>query len=295
MIDLHTHSTCSDGIYSPIELLEKAEEEKLKYFSITDHDEVSAYRDLFSINTKKYFSGTIILGSEIRFVYKGTQMEMLCYGYDYEKLKDNYWVNKESYHEIKKAILDNLLKKGKSIGLIYDEVEYCKNLKPERSFYAELQEHEENRKILQKYGINHSGDFFRKLIANPKSPLYFDSTKYSLSFDDVTSLIHEAGGIAVLAHPFGVYNIENPKEIINELISTGKLDGLECMHANINEKQTEYLFDLCKKHNLVSTGGSDFHGYPKQVFARANEGTLKMPSALVKKFLERLNPKGIIK
>ena len=294
MIDLHSHSTCSDGIFSPIELLKKAEEEKLDYYSITDHDAVSAYEELLNINTKKYFSGKIILGSEIRFVYKGSQLEVLCYGYDFEKLKNNYWVNKESYHAIKKALLKNLLEKAKLVGLKYNIIEYSPTVKPEKLFFEELKKHEENQIIFEKYNITHGGHFFRKLIADPNSPMYFDPTNYSLSLEDATSLIHSAGGIAILAHPFGVYNLENPKEIINELIATGKLDGLECMHSNITPEQTEYLLNLCQKHNLLSTGGSDFHGFDNQYFARANWGNTKIPTSLITNFLSKLNPKGII-
>ena len=294
MIDLHTHSTCSDGKFSPIELLKKAEEEKLDFYSITDHDAVSAYEELLNINTKKYFSGKIILGSEIRFVYKGSQMEVLCYGYDYNKLKDNYWLTKDCYHAIKRALLKNLIEKAKLVGFEYNNVEYSTETKPETLFYAELNKHEKNKEILEQYKIAHSGDFFRKLIANPTSPMYFDPTNYSLSFEEATKLIHDANGIAILAHPFGVYNIENPKEVIDELISTGKLDGLECMHSNMTPEQTQYLLDLCNKNNLLSTGGSDFHGYPNQFFARANWGKDKIPTSIIKNFLNKINSKGII-
>lgn len=294
MIDMHSHSTCSDGIFSPIELLKKAEEEKLNYYSITDHDSVSAYEELLNINTKQYFSGKIVLGSEIRFIYKGSQMEMLCYGFNYNKLKDNYWVNKQAYHNLKKALLKNILEKAKLLGFKYNKIKYDENTKPEKLFYLELEKHEENKKILESYQIKHSGDFFRKLISSPKSPMFFDATNYALNFDTVTELIHNAGGIAILAHPFGVYNIENPKEVINELISTGKLDGLECMHSNITPEQTEYLLNLCQKHNLLSTGGSDFHGYENQFFARANWGKDKMPTSLLTNFLTKLNPNGVI-
>lgn len=100
--------------------------------------------------------------------------------------------------------------------------------------------------------------------------------------------------LAVLAHPFGVYKIDNPKEVLEELLQKNKLDGLECMHADITDEQTEYLLDLCKKHNLISTGGSDFHGYDGQKFARANKGQNKIPTALISKLLEKINSNGII-
>lgn len=288
MIDMHCHSTCSDGKFSPIELLQMAEKEKLDCFSITDHDTIASCETILNIDTKKYFSGKFVLGAELRFLHKGRQLELLCYGYDYNKLKDTYWVSKNCYHNLKKGLLENLLLKAKDLGFVYDNVEYQEDIKPERIFYDELIKHEENLPILQKFDVKHSGEFYRKLIANPKSAMFFDSTPFSPSFDDIADLVHSCGGIVVLAHPFGVYGLENPEQTLEEIISTRKLDGIECMHANITPEQTKYLIDLCQKHNLVSTGGSDFHGYPGQIFARANWGQDKIPTPLIQKFLKKV-------
>lgn len=294
MIDMHCHSTCSDGKFSPIELLQMAEKEGLEYFSITDHDSVESCETILNIDTKKYFSGKFVLGAELRFLHKGQQLEVLCFGYDYNKIKDAYWVSKGCYHNLKKGLLENLLDKAKDLGFIYDNIEYKEDIKPERIFYDELLKHEENLHILAEFNVKHSGDFYRKLIASPQSPMFFDSTPYSPSFEEIVNLVHSCGGVAVLAHPFGVYNLTNPKETLEELLSKNLLDGIECMHANMNEEQTEYLKDLCKKYNLVMTGGSDFHGYPGQVFARANEGSTQIPTELLQKFLNKVNPNGIL-
>lgn len=288
MIDMHCHSTCSDGKFTPIELLKLAEQEKLDYFSITDHDNVLAYEELSKIDVKKYFSGKIIPGVELRFLHKGNQLEVLCYNYEYEKIKGNYWVSKDYFHHFKKALLKNCLEKAKQVGFVYDEISYDEQVKPERAFFNELLNHKENLPIIEKYKLKHAGDFYRKLIVDPSSPMFFDATPFSPNFEQITNFIHSCGGIAVLAHPFGVYNLENPKETINELIATGKLDGLECMHMDISSEQTEYLINLCKKHNLVSTGGSDYHGYPGQVFARANFAKSTIPTEILNSFLQKI-------
>jgi len=294
MIDMHIHTVHSDGKLTVKEILKLAEERKLDYIAFTDHDAVGAVGELKTFNIKDYFSGKIIPGSEIRFVYNHSQMEVLAYGYDYEKLSQSYWVKKESYHAIKKALLANCLEKGKNVGLVYNTIEYDPNFKPETLFYAELMKHEENLKIMQKYDVKHSGDFFRKLIADPASPMYFDPTNYSLSFDQAVDLIHSAGGVAVLAHPFGVYRLSDPKKTINELIATKKLDGLECYHSNILPEQTQYLLDLCKKHDLISTGGSDYHNYPGQFFAKANYGKDDIPTKTIDKLLQRIDNSRIL-
>ena len=294
MIDMHIHTTNSDGVLTVEEILKLAEERKLDYIAFTDHDQVGAYGELKNLDSKKMFSGKIVTGTELRFVYKGIQMELLGYGYDYEKLCKEYWVNKESYHAIKKALLANCLEKGKLMNFVYNTIEYSETEKSEKLFYKELLKHEENLPILEKWEIKHGGDFFRKLISNKQSPMYFDPTNYSLSFDQAADLIHNAGGVCVLAHPFGVYKIDDPKVVIEELIATGKLDGLECMHCSIKPEQTQYLLELCNKYDLISTGGSDYHAYSGQYFAMANDGGNEMPTSLIKKLLERIDNSRII-
>ena len=134
MIDLHIHTTHSDGLPSVKDILTLAEERKLDYISITDHDAVGAFKELQTLNYKDYFSGKVIPGCELRFVYNNMQMEVLGFGFDYEKMKGNYWVNKESYHAIKKALLENCLTKGKEAGFKYKDLEYNPDEKSEKIF-----------------------------------------------------------------------------------------------------------------------------------------------------------------
>ena len=86
MVDLHIHTTYSDGTCSVKEILKQAESLKLDYISITDHDKCLAYEELKNIDIKKYYSGKIIKGIEIKCFYKGSTREVLGYDYDYEKM-----------------------------------------------------------------------------------------------------------------------------------------------------------------------------------------------------------------
>ena len=79
MIDLHIHTTYSDGADSLIEVLKKAEMNKLEYISITDHDNCNAYKELKSLDIKEYYNGTIIPGIEIKCGYNGRLIEILGY------------------------------------------------------------------------------------------------------------------------------------------------------------------------------------------------------------------------
>ena len=86
MIDLHIHTTYSDGADDLIEVLKKAEDLKLEYISITDHDNCNVYKELESLNISDYFSGKIIPGIEIKCAYKDRLMEILGYKIDVVKV-----------------------------------------------------------------------------------------------------------------------------------------------------------------------------------------------------------------
>jgi len=102
MIDLHTHTTHSDGKQTVSQLLKKAEQQNLKIISITDHQSVGAYTELRDPKIRALFSGKIITGVELNFQHNGLQNEILGYGIDPEKLNANTEINmmtKEKFDE----------------------------------------------------------------------------------------------------------------------------------------------------------------------------------------------------
>ena len=104
MIDLHMHTTNSDGADSTEELLKKAESMKLKYISITDHDNCHAHEEIRDLGLEKLFSGKIITGIEMKCIYNGKSIEVLGYKYNLEKMSK--WV-KEFYKDKSKEKLQN--------------------------------------------------------------------------------------------------------------------------------------------------------------------------------------------
>ena len=91
MIDMHLHTSYSDGTDSVVELLTKAESLNLECISITDHDNCRAYNELKNINIKDYYSGKLVQGIEIKCSYMGRLIEVLGYDYDLNKL--NEWID----------------------------------------------------------------------------------------------------------------------------------------------------------------------------------------------------------
>ena len=105
MIDLHCHTTNSDGTYTTTELLKKAEEKGITLLSITDHDTTKAHYDIDNININEYYSGKIITGIEINCVFDNVKIELLGYGFDKEPVQE--WLD-TLYG--KEAVRNNMIK-----------------------------------------------------------------------------------------------------------------------------------------------------------------------------------------
>ena len=98
MIDLHIHTTNSDGEFTTKEILEKAQEKGLEIIAITDHDNINAYDDLDKLNIKELYDGKIIIGTELAFVYEGKLFDMREYGIDLEKMKNSEIIKRGFVH-----------------------------------------------------------------------------------------------------------------------------------------------------------------------------------------------------
>lgn len=262
--DLHIHSTFSDGDFSIDEILKMCEEENLSAISITDHDNVDSCFYLEKLDIKKYFSGTIIYGCEIRCMCDCFPIEILAYGIDPYKLKPILEKNKITLHtddEIKTKLLYENFRKLDS-----DYYYPIESLNPLTTwcYKALYEDGHKNSKILAKLKEEKiDGDvlvFLRKGLGNPKSQFYCDLTKYYISAPKLVKLIHACGGLAFVAHP--IEYRENYQTILN--ILKDKIDGIECYHPSAGN-HLEDLKKFAEKHNLLISGGSDFHGYKGKI------------------------------
>lgn len=289
MVDMHIHTTYSDGDKSLEEVLTKCEQKKLEYISITDHNTCKAYDDKNIINNK-IFSGKIIKGVEMNAEFQKKKIEILGYN-----IKDtniiNEWSNQFFSEEIlkkqqeisKKRLLDICDKKG----LIYDESKFEIDI-PLTDYITvyigkELLNHKENSEILGEL-YESLNIFIRKGLMNPDSEYYTgNDTIPKPMYKDVIKIIHKAGGLAFLAHPFE-YRIENIIDFINHLLLEERLDGIECFHpsSELNDR-SDILINYARDNKLFISGGSDFHGNKKpNVDIGVGAGTLNIS----KKYIE---------
>lgn len=264
MIDLHVHTNKSDGTDSVEELLEKAEKEKLEIISITDHDSVDAYYDLENEKIRNKFSGKIIIGAELKTFYKGVPIEILAYGIDYKKIK----IHKIKMYELQKKILEEYKQIGKKIGLKFNEnifISETDSMKKFASFTfaSEILQYEENKRILFSIGPEcDAATFYRVHASNRDSIFYYDESKESISLEETLNRIHDAGGIAFLAHPY-LYPYKNKEEIIEEIVKDFDIDGLECEYPLFSKEERDWLKTLAQKYNKYMSGGTDYHAKNK--------------------------------
>lgn len=265
MIDIHSHTTYSDGSYSVEELLEEAERINLSLLSITDHNTIKAYFELQNSNVRDKFNGKIISGIEITTIYKAEIIEVLGYGFDLEIMQQFINANVLTFEEKQLREYELIKNRYKDIGIIFDESNIQFNPKTEScipAFAKEIKKYPENYKFfLNQELINTTKGFTRNEVYNPKSPLYVDESSLFPSLDLAIEMIHNSHGLAFLAHTFA-YSTNISKELFN-IIENYKLDGLECFYTTFTKEQSDYLVNICKSRGMYMSGGSDFHGTRK--------------------------------
>ena len=282
MIDMHMHTIYSDGDKTVEEVLKMCEERKLEYISITDHNTCKQYED--DALNKNIFKGNIIKGIEMNVTFKNRKIEILGYKIKEPKIVEE-WSQKffseellrKQQEEEKRKLLYICDKKG----LIYDESKIEKNI-PVTDYitiyvYKELMRHKENYKILGEF-TKSLNLFIRKGLMNPNSEYYTGSNNTPKpQYKDVIDVIHKAGGLAFLAHPFE-YRLDNTIDFIDELRKEKELDGIECFHPSADEVKMMILVKYAKKNNLYISGGSDYHGEKKpDIEIGIGKGNLNIP------------------
>jgi len=261
MIDLHIHTTSSDGSDEPIAILTKAQQSGLKYISITDHNSVDAYTKLSAININNYFKGKIIPGCEFSVVHNGKPIEVLGYGIDLDIITSTGLVTDERFLERENAYLKRMMDVCRNLNIKYSKDLSIKNGKyfATQIMHSDLRKYPENQKHFPKEVWESINAFFRTYISNEDSPFFIDPTKDYPTINEAATLIKKAGGKAFLAHLYG-YFLDDHKEFLNSVVSLNVLDGIECYHSLHTKDMTEYLLNYCKEHNLYASGGSDYHG-----------------------------------
>ena len=283
MIDLHMHTTYSDGTESCTAVLKKCQEKNLNYISITDHNTALAYDELKKLDVKSLFSGKIIPGIELNTKALNIPIEILGYGIDYKKMNE---LVKKVYipaTERNKIEVKRLYDKCIQAGIILDK-NCLDNYKPEMFasvfFHNEITKHEENKNILSEEAWNSSKIFYRQYMSDPKTPLYVEMDDFVPDFETASNLVRQAGGLVFIPHIFEYK--KNAEPILNYILDNFNIDGIECYYTTFTPEQHGKLIKLCNERNLFISGGSDFHGKIKpDVDIGVGYGNMQIPDDII--------------
>lgn len=263
MIDLHIHTNNSDGDFDVIDILKLSEEMKLEFISFTDHQSIDSYKKISNLNLNELYSGTIIQGIELAFLFNGISMDMLGYNIDIQSIENSRILQASkniNYIEKESSKLDYLLKVCDKMKILHS----CnlsiksRNNTSNDIICDDILSHKENLHILRKLGIIDRTTFYRKHCLNPTSPFCIHSTDDLPTIYEVSETIHNSGGKCFLAHPY-VYDVDNIEDYINDIVKLNLIDGIECIHRKHSQSQINTIIDYCNNHKLLKSGGSDFH------------------------------------
>ena len=259
MIDLHMHTTYSDGTDTVKELLEKAESLGLEVISITDHNNCNAYFEMERFNVKEIYKGDVLVGCEFTTSFDNRLIEVLGYGFDYKNVNKylEEFYSDELVNKRTNILYNRLLDKIKELNLEF-HLERVRDKKFaneffERGIYEELVKYENNKEKLKEDIWASFSNFYRKGLTNPKSKLFINHAEFKPSIKEIVKLIHENSGIAFLAHPYQ-YKFTDTENFLDKLYNEVALDGVECFYTTFSEEQTNYLLDFAKERNLLISG-----------------------------------------
>ena len=264
MIDLHMHSKYSDGSDDWVELLQKAEAAGLTHISITDHKNCDIYSNIVWADVPKYYSGKIILGIEPECFFHGRVMELLGYGFDLEKMNELlnglYLPDEQVFTRQMKMFHANLVRGGVKFSPdVLQTWDRSVHYYPSCHLLADLKKYPQNKNIISdQESWDNSIQFFRNWSSDMKSPFYVDESEFYPSLETMLNIIKQAGGKVFLPHVF-IYG-EASLPMLNEIVEKYDIDGIECYYPSYTEEQTKFLLDFCKRHDLLISAGSDYHG-----------------------------------
>lgn len=290
MIDLHMHTTFSDGTESCETVLKKCQEKKLDYISITDHNTALAYNELENKDITNLYTGKIIPGIELNTKILDIPIEILGYGIDYnimnELVKEVYMPSSErNLIEVKR-----LYEKCMKYGILLDEKclnHYSSDMFASTFFHNEIVKNKENKKLLSEESWNSSKIFYREYMSNPKMPLYVEMDDLLPSFEIASDLIKKSGGLIFIPH---IYEYrDNSNAILEYILKHYKIDGIECYYTTFTDEQHYNILNICKQNNLFISGGSDFHGKIKpDVDIGTGYGNLQIPSSIIDNWINNV-------
>lgn len=258
-INLHTHSKYSlDGNFGINELINECFANGIYYLSITDHDNCNTYYDLDL--SKITNNGTLIYGMEADAIIDGVTYDILCYGFEIEKVSlwaKNYY---ETVASRQMKIYNKLVERCKELNLKLDNsIPYDSEKEfAHAAIFRMLETIDENQNFFNKHNISNINDFYRLSTMDSDFPLYIDMSIVWPTIEILSKIIHDNGGKLFLAHPNKYVKGMSVDEILDAC--SPYVDGIEISNESENAEEVKHLYEYAKRKGLLVCAGSDFHG-----------------------------------
>jgi predicted metal-dependent phosphoesterase TrpH len=261
--DLHLHTQFSDGTFSPEELVWQAQKNDLACIALTDHDTIEGCaRAKIACDAAAI---EFIPGAELTAEHDDVEVHILGYFLDTQNKK--LLVEIAKFQSVRQNRIHEMVAHINALGvpLKVEEVFTLANCKsPGRPHVA--------RTMVKAGFVANLDEAFERFLKKGR-PAWVPKKKISAL--EAMELIHQAGGLAVMAHP----GLNRSDEIIPALVEAG-MDGIECFHTKHSTAMSERYLEIADKYHLLVTGGSDCHGFSKN---KPLIGTVKLPYECVEK------------
>ncbi len=275
-IDLHIHSTFSDGTMSPTELVELAKFKSLRAISITDHDTMAGVEEALAAGAEAEIE--VIPGLEISVEHAGKFMHILGYYMDVKnpQLLKSLEVLQQGRAARNLKILEKLAESG--IVITSEEVEKISQIgQTGRPHIAQA--------MLRQKKVKNMNEAFKKYLRKGECAYV---SRFVYTAKEAIEIINGAGGLAVLAHPVQIDSTLQTLPLLLEELTAFGLSGIETYYPTHSTKVKKQLRKLATKYNLVLTGGSDYHGDIRANTSLAGGKRLNVPFELVGKMKDRV-------
>lgn len=241
--DIHCHTTCSDGSDTPRQVVDLALEIGLQGLSITDHDDISAYGQVVDYALEKGIQ--LLPGVEFSAAHNEEGVHILGYGFAYPNPILQSLCERHADRRLQRNL--GILDKLEELGMPVDRDALPDQPNAGRPHIAAL--------MVAEGHVNSVEEAFRSYIGADR-PAYVKGEQISVS--ETIDLIHEAGGLAILAHPI----LLKGKRLKRDLMEM-PFDGLEGYYACFSHHQERPWIDRGQQKGWKITGGSDYHGSVK--------------------------------
>ena len=283
-IDLHLHSTASDGTMTPAELADYVKENGISVAAITDHDTVDGAEEFLAECEKIGVKG--IAGVEISADYE-CEMHVLGLFIDHKNKALNDMLKRLRNARYERNV--KMIEKLNNYDIKITEKDILKQ--KEGGTLHDMGRVHFAAAMIEKGYVKDKKEAFSKYLGND-ADCYVP--RFKLSPDMCAGMIQYAGGIAVLAHPFA---ITHKKRVLDELLAKIKewgFDGVEAYHSSHSTTFNSRCLELAPKHGLIITGGSDFHAAnkPDVPIGIVNKGSGTVPYEIYEQIMEYIQRRG---